>query len=384
MINFSYQNATRIVFGKDTESQVGALTAQMGKKVLLHYGGGSIKKSGLYDRVIASLNEAGVAFVELGGVKPNPRMSLVNEAIELCRKEGVDCILAVGGGSVIDAAKAIAVGVPYEGSVWDVWTMKHKPTSALPVGSILTIPAAGSETSLAAVLYNDTEGVKLNVFSPHFSPKFAILNPELSYTLPADQTANGICDMLAHVHERYFSPTQNVDFSDRLCEASMRSIMNLGPTLMDYPTCYETRANIMWAGCVVHMGLFGQGRQEDWACHRLTHQLSAIYDMAHGAALSIMIPAWMKFVYKDHMNLFLQFAQRVMDVDLQMSDPDAVVLEAIRRLEEFYKRIGLPTRFSDVGIDDTHFKFMAEFTGPIGNLHKISVEDSIEIYKLAL
>jgi len=224
----------------------------------------------------------------------------------------------------------------------------------------------------------------LNTFSPFFSPTFSIMNPALSYSLPADQTANGVADMLAHVHERYFSPTQNVDFSDRLCEASMRSIMNLGPTLLDNPNCYETRANIMWAGCVVHMGLFGQGRQEDWACHRLTHQLSAIYDMAHGAALSIVIPAWMKFVYKHHMPLFLQFAQRVMDVDLQMSDPDAVVLESIRRLEEFYKRMGLPTRFSDVGIDDKHFKSMAEFTGPIGNLHKISVEDSVAIYYLAL
>ena len=384
MNNFNFHHYTNIVFGKGTEAQVGALTAQLGKKVLLHYGGGSIKKSGLYDRVVASLKAAGVEYVELGGVKPNPRLSLVHEAVELCRREGVDCILAVGGGSVIDSAKAISIGVPYEGDVWDFYCQKATPASALKIGVVLTIPAAGSETNLGSVITNEATAVKLNLNYAGYKPQFAILNPELTYSLPLDQTAYGVCDILAHIMERYFTPTEGVDFSDRVLEGAMRSVINIGPQVLEHPTDYTARANIMWAGCLGHSGILGSDRIGDWGSHRLTHQIGAIYDIAHGAALAIAFPAWMKYVYKEHLPRFVQFAQRVFDVDLAVDNPEEIAHEGIRRLEAFFKRLGLSTRFSDVGIDSMNFESIAEFIAPTGNLKKLSKEDVVAIYHLAL
>ena len=385
MNNFTYFNYTNIVFGKDTEDQVGELTAKMGKKALLHYGTGSIKRSGLYDRVIASLKAAGVEFVELGGVVPNPRLSLVHEGIALCRREQVDCILAVGGGSAIDSAKAIALGVPYEGDVWDFYEGKATPgENVLPLGVVLTIPAAGSETSIGTVITKEEGLLKRPAGGDYLRPQFAILNPVLTYTLPFHETANGVSDMMAHIMERYFTNTLGVDFSDRLCEAAMRSIIHIAPKLKDNPTDYDARADIMWAGCVAHCDILGLGREADWASHDIEHELSGIYDIAHGAGLSIVFPAWIKHVYKDNMPRFVQWAMRVFDVDLPLHDEDAIVLEGVRRLEEFFKQMDLPVRLSDIDIDDTHFEEMAEKAAPVGNFRKLTKEDIVAIYRLAL
>ncbi|MCL2841874.1 MAG: iron-containing alcohol dehydrogenase [Oscillospiraceae bacterium] len=392
MDNFIYHNYTEIVFGKGTEQQVGELTAKLGKKVLLHYGGGSIKKFGLYDRVVTALQAAGVDFIELGGVQPNPRLSLVREGISLCRREGVDCVLAVGGGSAIDSAKAIAMGVPYDGDVWDFFGANRKaaPKTVLPIGVVLTIPAAGSETSNNSVITNEDGWMKCGGSSPMVRPQFAILNPELTYTLPFSETANGVADMLAHVLERYFADTEAADFTDRLCEAAMRSILYLGPQVKRDPDNYNIRANLMWAGCSAHGGYLGvgrgtrKGREGDWGSHAIEHPLSAHYGIAHGAGLAIMFPAWMKYVYRAHLPRFVQFAQRVFDVDLPMEDPDAIVLEGIRRLEAFFKQMDLPVRLSEVGIDDAKFVEIAEQIAPVGMFHKLEQEDIIAVYRLAL
>ena len=384
MDHFTYHNYTNIVFGKDTETRAGVLTALMGKKALLHYGGGSIKKSGLYDRVVAALRAAQVPFIELGGVQPNPRLGLVRKGIDLCRRESVDCVLAVGGGSVIDSAKAIALGVPYDGDVWDFYAGKTKPEHTLPVGVVLTIPAAGSETSVSSVITNEVTCSKLGLRWDGFRPRFAILNPELAYSLPPDQIANGVCDMLAHVMERYFAPTRGVDFTDRLCEGAMRSILHVAPRLLEDPRDYDAQANIMWAGCVAHAGILGLGRAGDWGSHRLGHQLSARYDLAHGAGLAILFPAWIRYVYRENLPLFVQWAQRVFDVDLAMDDPDALVLESVQRMEAFFQQMGLPIRLRDAGIDDTHFEAMAEKCIGVGTVKTLSKEDALAIYRLAL
>ena len=384
MIDFSYHNYTKLVFGKNTEEQVGALTARMGKKTLLHYGGGSVKASGLYDRVVQSLRAAGVDFVELGGAQPNPRLSLVREGIALCRREGVDSVLAVGGGSVIDSAKAIAAGAVYEGDVWDFFLKTAAPEGALPVGVVLTIPAAGSETSMVSVVTNEATWMKQALHYPGIRPQFAVLNPELTYSLPPDQTAYGVSDMLAHVFERYFSSTQGVDFTDRLCEGAIRSILHVAPNVLDQPMDYDTRANLMLAGCVAHGEILGVGRLGDWSSHQIGHALSAMYDLAHGATLSIIFPAWIRHVYRENMPLFVQWAQRVFDVDLTPADPDAIVLEGVRRLEEFYRRMGLPVRLSDVGIDDTQFEALADKVGFRGSVKMLTREDVLAIYRLAL
>jgi len=384
MQNFTYHNYTNVVFGKDTEAQTGVLTAQMGKKVLLHYGTGSIKKSGLYDRVVASLRAAGIDFVELGGALPNPRLGLVHEGIDLCRREGVDCILAVGGGSTIDSAKAIALGVPYAGDVWEIYMGEAEPTSALPVGVVLTIPAAGSETSIFTVITKEATLEKIGYGWDGLRPQFAILNPELSYTLPPNQIANGVCDMLAHVMERYFTPTRGVDFTDRLCEGAMRSMIALAPRLLNDPRDYDAQANIMWAGCVAHADILGLGRVGDWASHQLSHPLSARYDLAHGAGLSIMFPAWIRYVYKEDVPRFVQWAQRVFDVDLAADGPDAIVLEGVRRLEDFFRRMGLPVRLGEVGVDETYFDAMAAQCAGAGAMKVLSQADAAAVYRLAL
>jgi len=384
MLDFTYHNYTNIVFGRGTEAKVGELTAQMGKKVLLHYGTGSIKKSGLYDRVMASLKVAGVQVVELGGVVPNPRLSLVKEGIELCRKEQVDCILIVGGGSAIDSAKAIAVGVYYDGDVWDFYEDKAQPERALPMGVVLTIPAAGSETSAGTVVTKEEGWVKAAFGSNIIRPQFAILNPELTYTLPFHQTANGVADMLAHVMERYFTQTTGVDFTDRLCEGAMRSIIHIAPKLKENPTDYDARADIMLAGCITHADILGVGRAGDWGSHDIEHELSAIYDIAHGAGLAIVFPAWIKYVYKDNVPRFVQWATRVFDVDLAFDDPDAIVLEGVRRLEAFFQQMELSVRLHEIGIDDTRLEEMAEKAAPVGNFKVLEKKDIVEIYKLAL
>lgn len=384
MNNFTYCNYTKIIFGKVTEKKVGAETKKIGSKVLLHYGGGSIKKTGLYDRVVASLKEAGLEFTELSGVVPNPRLSLVREGIELCRREGIDAILAVGGGSVIDSAKAISAGVKYDGDVWDFYQGKARiGTDVLPIGVVLTIPAAGSETSRNTVITNEDGLIKKGTVGTYLRPQFAIMNPELTYSLPFYQTACGVSDMLAHIMERYFSNSEEVDFSDRLCEGAMRSILNTAPILKDDPENYGARADIMWAGNIAHGGLLGMGREEDWGSHHIEHELSALYDIAHGAGLSIVFPAWIKYVYKNNISRFHQWAVRVFDVDTAYYDAHRAVLEGVRRLECFFKVMELPTRLSEAGIGVEDIDLMAEKAAPTGVFLKLEKEDIKNILLLA-
>jgi alcohol dehydrogenase YqhD (iron-dependent ADH family) len=388
MLNFEFSNTTKIVFGRDTEERVGELTAAHGKKVLLHYGGGSIKRTGLYDRVVKSLKEAGVEIVELGGVQSNPRVSLVREGIKLCREEQIDFILAVGGGSVIDSSKGIAAGTYYEGDVWDLYLRKEPVGKCLPVGVVLTLPAAGSESSPASVVTNEDGWWKRDIDSLDLRPVFAILNPELTYTLPPYQTACGATDMMAHVMERYFTTTEHVELTDRMAEAIMKTIVNNAPRLIEEPRDYDARAEIMWAGTLAHNDLIGTGRAQDWASHMIEHELSGIYDIAHGAGLAIVFPAWMKFVYKTDIPRFAQFANRVFGIEINTRDLEETALAGIRALEDFFRSLKMPIRLSEADITDEHFEEMAEKATDHGNktvggFVKLKKEDIVSIYKLA-
>ena len=387
MLNFTFSNTTKIVFGKGVEEKVGKEAAVYGRKVLLHYGGGHIVRSGLKARVEASLREAGLEIVELGGVQPNPRLSLVQEGIELVRREKVDFILAVGGGSVIDSAKAIAIGVPYEGNVWDFYAGKADAEESMPVGVVLTIPAAGSEASPSSVITNEDGWLKRGYTALVMRPKFALMNPELTFSLPPYQTACGVSDMMAHIMERYFTNEPEVGFSDHLCEAALRSIIQEAPKVIAEPENYGARANIMWAGTIAHNDLLGMGRSEDWSSHNIEHELSAIYDIAHGAGLSIVFPAWMKYVYKHNINRFVQFSVRVFLVEQDFFNPEQTVLEGIWCLEEFYRRIGLPVRLQDAVIPADRFEEMAakataNDTFKLGAFLPLGQKDVLAIYEL--
>ncbi|NLE25519.1 MAG: iron-containing alcohol dehydrogenase [Clostridiaceae bacterium] len=389
MDNFIFNNTTKIIFGKDTELSVGKETRKYSNKVLLHYGGGSIKRSGLYDRVIKSLKDAEVEVFELSGVLPNPRLSLVHEGIRICRDNDISFILAVGGGSAIDSAKAIALGVPYEGNVWDFYKGSVKPKKALPVATVLTIPAAGSESSHSSVITNEDGWYKRGLSSNYIYPVFSILNPELTFTLPNYQTACGAADIMAHIMERYFTDTKNVELTDRLCEATFKTIVHNIPLALKTPDDYNSRAEIMWAGTVAHNNLLDTGRLGDWGSHDIEHEISAIYDIAHGAGLAIVFPAWMKYVYKRDINRFAQYAQRIWNIDDNLFDLEDVALRGIAALENYFNSIGLPTRLSHVNIDDTHLEEMADKctasdTQTVGAVMKLNKNDVLNILKLAL
>ena len=389
MNNFSFQNATKIIFGKGTEESVGEETKLHASKILLHYGGGSIKQSGLYDRVTASLKKSGVLFIELGGVKPNPRLSLVKEGIKICRDNGINFILAVGGGSVIDSAKAIAVGVPYSGDVWDFYDGKGTPKEALKVATVLTIPAAGSEASPSSVISDDEKQLKRGLTVEIIRPVFSIMNPELTFTLPAYQTACGAADIMAHIMERYFTNTTDVELTDRLCEATMKTLINNVSQILKKPDDYASRAEVMWTGCIAHNDILGTGREGDWGSHMIEHEISAIYDVAHGAGLAVVFPAWMKYVYKHNVNRFVQFASRVFNVEIDFNNPEKPALEGIRRLEMFFESIGLPVRLSQMNIKEDKISEMAAKSSQndsfaVGNFVKLKTSDVAEILKLAL
>ncbi|WP_096154257.1 iron-containing alcohol dehydrogenase [Bacillus sp. FJAT-45066] len=386
MNDFIFQNSTKIIFGKNTENQVGIETSQFSKKVLLHYGGGSIKKSGLYDKVIQKLQEQNIEVFELGGVKPNPRVSLVREGVSICKENDIAFILAVGGGSVIDSAKAIAAGANYDGDVWDFFSGEAEVTDCIPLGVVLTIPAAGSETSSGTVITNEEGWLKRSALHPSMRPKFAILNPELTYTLPAYQTACGITDMMSHILERYFTTDKNVDLTDRLCEATLKSIIKNGPIVLEEPINYDARAEIMWAGTIAHNDILGTGRTGDWASHDIEHEISGIYDIAHGAGLAIIFPAWMKYVYKHDLNRFVQYANRVWDVEVDLHNLEHTAIEGIKRTEQFFQSIGMPITLNEAKIGDEHFREMAKKATerwPLGNFKKLHEEDVYEIYQLA-
>jgi len=385
--NFEFQNKTKILFGKGTEESVGKEIKALGKKkVLLHYGGGSIKRFGLYDKVVKSLRDEGIEFVELGGVKPNPSLWMVYEGIELCRKESIDFILAVGGGSVIDSAKAIGMGVEYDGDVWDFYDQKAEIKKALPLGVILTLPAAGSEASDSSVITNEKKKLKRGAGNELIRPVFAIMNPEITFTLPPYQTAAGITDMMAHIMERYFTQERNVDLTDHMCEAVLKTIVKNAPIVMENPKDYDARAEIMWAGTLAHNGLLDTGRLSDWGTHKIEHEISALYDLTHGAGLAIIFPAWIRYVYKAYPEKMMRFFHTVFDVEAVFDDEQYMIEEGLKRLKNFYKSIGMPTSLKDAGIEDNRFEEMAQkctVFGPISNFVKLESSDVVQIYKLA-
>lgn len=391
MNNFQYYTPTKVVFGKDTENQTGELVKeQRCSKVLVHYGTGSVKKSGLLDRVYASLDAAGISYVSLGGAVPNPRLSLVYEGIELCKKEGVDFILAVGGGSAIDSAKAIGYGVKYEGDVWDLYLKKDTPKDMLPLGVILTIAATGSEMSNSSVITNEEGWLKRGLNHDLSRPRFAVMNPELTYTLPEYQTMSGCTDILMHTMERYFSHEMDTDLVDGMAESLLKSVMRAAKVLLKDPKNYNARAEILWAGSLSHNGLTGCGRAGDWACHQLEHELGGMFDVAHGAGLAAVWGSWARYVYKDDVARFAKFAVNVMGVAYDYADPEKTVLLGIEAMEDFFRSIHMPVNIRELGVElqdeqirELAYKcsFMDQRT--IGGIKKLGKEDIARIYEMA-
>ena len=390
MNDFTFYSPTYFVFGKDTEQQAGELVKRFGgTKALLHYGGGSVKRSGLLDRVKKSLDQAKVDYVELGGVVPNPRDTLVYEGIELCRKEGVDFLLPVGGGSVIDSAKAIAVGVPYDGDFWEVYCKLIPCKAVLPVGTILTLPGTGSEGSNSSVISRDEGNLKYGYSSDKIRPTFSILNPELTYTLSPYQTACGITDMMAHVLERYLTNTRDVDLTDRLCEGLLKAIMYQAPRVLEDPEDYGARANIMWAGMVAHNNAVGVGRDQDWSSHAMEHELSAYYDVAHGAGLAVVLPAFMDYTLHHDVMRYAQLAVRVFDCDMDFQNPERTAKEGISRFRAFLKSIGMPLTFADLGADPDDIPMMAASTrmkgkARLGQFMPLDRQDIEAVFRLCV
>lgn len=384
MNHFSFSSPTEIIFGRGTETQLGQQAKKYGTRALLVYGGGSIKKTGLYDKVVSSLQAAQMEFCELGGVQPNPRLSLVREGIALCQKNGLDIVLAVGGGSAIDTAKAIAMGVAEDGDVWDFYIGKRVAEKALPVGVLLTIPAAGSEASVGSVITNEDGWLKRPCDNPILRPKFALMNPELTYTLPSYQTACGAADILAHMLERYFTNVPHVDLTDRMLEGAISNILEYAPLALAEPENYDYRAEIMLTGYVAHNNSLDMGRIGDWASHNIEHELSAIYDIAHGAGLAIVFPAWMKYVYQVNIDKFVQLFTRVFGVSMNLNDKELIVREGIAWLEAWFRRMGLPTRLSEAGIPADRIDEMAEKAHQVGNFKVLNREDIAQVLTLAL
>ena len=389
MNNFVFYSPTEFVFGKATEMQVGALARKHGaRKVMIVYGGGSVVRSGLLDRVKQSLQEAGIEYCLMGGVQPNPVDTKVYEGIDFCRREQADMLLPVGGGSVIDTAKAIAAGVLYEGDFWDFYIGKAKVTKALKVAVVLTIPAAGSEGSGNTVITKLDGLQKLSLRVPEvLRPVFSIMNPELTYTLPPFQTACGVADMMAHIMERYFTNTQEVEIGDRLCEGTLMAIINEAPKVMKNPEDYGARANLMWSGMIAHNGTCGVGCEEDWASHFLEHEISAIYGVTHGAGLSVIFPAWMTWMVEHNVDKIAQYAVRVWGVS-ESEDKKRVALEGIHRLKSFFVSLGLPVTFKALGIENPDIDCLADSLHRnkgelVGNYVKLTKQDSKEIYRLA-
>lgn len=389
MLNFEYCSPTQFVFGRDVETQAGRRAKALGAgKVLLHYGSGSAVRSGLIARVRESLEGAGLQVVELGGVRPNPRSGLVYQGIELCRAQGVDFILAVGGGSAIDSAKAIALGVPYEGDFWDFYCKKAVPQSALPLGVVLTMAAAGSEGSDSAVITHEPENLKRGLHCELNRPRFSLMNPLLTATLPAYQTASGATDMMAHVLERYFTLEKGVDLTDRLCEAVLMAIIKAAPAAVKNPEDYDARAQLMWASTVAHNDSVGLGRTGDWASHQLEHELSAKYDVAHGAGLAVIFPAWMRYQMRNDTRLLCQLAVRVWGCELDFEHPERTALQGIERFEAFLKSIGMPLTFEELGAKEEDIPELAEKVkyadnGLVGNFYPLNRAAVEEVYRIA-
>lgn len=390
MDNFSFYAPTFFEFGKDAELKTGSLVRRFsGTKVLIHYGGGSVVRSGLLDRVKASLEAEGIPYVELGGVKPNPRSGLVYEGIELCRKEGVDFILAVGGGSTIDSSKAIAAGVLYDGDFWDYY--EGKPVQkALPIGTVLTIAAAGSEGSPDSVITKEDGMIKRGASGEAYRPRFSVLNPALTETLPPYQTACGITDIICHLYERYLTNTTNVETTDRMIEGLILAMINEGPKVIENPHDYDARANIMWAGMMAHNNSCGVGRSQDWLSHNLEHELSALYDCAHGAGLAVAMPAVFTYSLSHDVNRFAKIAVRVWGCQMDYENPVRTARAGIERLRQFLISIGMPSNFAELGADADDIEKLAHTacygngnaSGILQGFITVHQEDAEAIYRL--
>ena len=388
MNNFNFYSPTFFVFGKETETETGKYLKRFGgSRVLIHFGSGSVVRSGLLDRVKSSLTAENIYFTELGGALPNPRSGLVYEGIEICKREKIDFILAVGGGSTIDSAKAIALGALYDGDFWDFYEGKQVE-KALPVATVLTLSAAGSEGSTGSVITHENGMLKRAANGDALRPVFSILNPELTCTLPAYQTACGATDMMAHVMERYFTNTKDVEITDRICEGILLTVIKEAPKALANPTDYEARANIMWAGMVAHNDICGVGRDQDWSSHQLEHELSALYDVAHGAGLAVMFPAWMKFVMHHDVMRFAQFAVRVWGCEMDFQQPENTARQGIERYEQFMTSIGMPVRFSELGAKAEDIPTLVKTAGlgtqTMGSFVKLTEKDIKKIYELAV
>lgn len=388
MENFNFYSPTEFVFGKDTENTCGSYVRKYGgSKVLIHYGSGSVVKSGLLERVQKSLEAAGIEYVCLGGVQPNPRDTLIYKGIELCRKENVNFILSVGGGSCIDSSKGIALGVPYNGDFWDFYGTGKEVKEALPIGTVLTIAAAGSEGSGGSVVTKENGMLKRDVGSDLLRPRFSILNPALTQTLPAYQTACGATDIMAHVFERYFTNTTEVEITDRLCEAVLLTMIKETPRVIADPDNYEARANIMWAGTVAHNDIVGVGRSQDWNSHGIEHELSGLYDCAHGAGLAVVMPAWMEFVYKHNIMRFAQMAVRIWNCPMNFENPEATALEGIARFRTFLHNIGMPINFEELGAKEEDIPVLVDKfglgDGCTGGFVALSSKDVAKILTIA-
>lgn len=389
---FDYYNPTLLMYGPKKESTVGKVLKDMEvTKVLLHYGGGSIKSNGVYDQVTSSLKENNINYIELGGVCANPHLGLVREGISLCKNESVDLILAVGGGSVIDSAKAIAAGAANNEDIWDIFCKNIKIQTALKVATILTIPAAGSESSPNTVITDEINKDKIGYGNSVLYPVFSIINPEIFMSLPLCQMANGISDMMSHIMERYFTNTMNTDLTDSLCEATLRTIIQNARQLIANPKDYTPYEQLGVCATIAHNGILGLGRNEDWACHGMGHELSGLYDIAHGSTLSIVTPAWMQYVRNENRGIFAQFAINVFGVSVGLRNTETIINEGISRLRQFYKEIGLPTTMSEVKASPKDYETMAkkstrfgtEFQRTLGGIKKLNYKDVLNIYNLA-
>lgn len=392
MFDFKYFTPTKVLFGKNTEDKVADLIQEFGgKKVLIHYGGGSVIRSGLMQRVTDKLDAAGISYVKLGGAVPNPRLSLVYEGIELCRKEGVDFLLAVGGGSAIDSAKAIGYGLMNEGDVWDLYDYKKQAKASMPLGVILTLAATGSEMSDSSVITKEEGLVKRGYSSDFGRPKFAILNPELTMTLPDYQTACGCTDIMMHTMERYFTNGGNMELTDSMAEALLRTVKENAKILVRDPKNYDARAEVMWAGSLSHNGLTGCGNDGgDWMTHKLEHELGGLYDVAHGAGLAAIWGSWARYVYKNCLPRFKRYAINVMGIAPDAGSDEEIALKGIEAMEAFYREIKMPTNLRELGVNatDEDLKLMAHkcavgVNGGKGSARFLKEEDMYEIYKMS-
>lgn len=392
MIDFKYYTPTEVVFGKQSEEKVAQLIKRYGgSKVLVHYGGQSAKRSGLLDKICNQLKADNINYITLGGVVPNPRLNKVHEGIDLCRRESVDFILAVGGGSVIDSAKAIAYGVNYHGNVWDFYSGKAKATTFVPLGTVLTIPAAGSEMSESSVITNEDGDIKRGYSNNISRPKFAIMNPERTFTLPPYQTAAGVTDIMMHMMERYFSHDGDMTVTDNLTESLLRTMKECVFAVLKNPNDYRNRAQIMWGGSLAHNGLTGCGREEDWATHEIEHELSGMFDVTHGAGLAAVWPSWARFVMKEDISRFVRFAVNVMDVENDYTNSEATALKGIEAMERFYHAIGMPINIHELigrEVTDEEIKEMARkctnnYTTTQGHFKVLNAADIEQIYKMA-